>query len=291
MTSGAIDDAERNRYEKTSGTEKAKCECPGESRWSQFGSIGGLAVGLCLVCLAVIVMAGCGKQKEELESAKQQIERLSAETKNLTESFAGLGKEKERLNDSMTLLSEKNAALEREVAALEKAKASVDRENRKLKDEAEQARKEVASLKQQKIDLERETETLKKGAGTSLTPLKEPETGVTEDVSKPGAQQSASKPPQAASPCDAVLQYMKKSQAIVRQYKGEERAKLLQQVKEEFSSLMRGAPEKAIKAADLWVNEVVRVWDNPREDSAFILLSNKKRVLESCHKTPEEAGF
>ncbi len=291
MTFGGFDDLERNRREKTVMTAQTKCPNHGEFRGSQFGPVSIVAARLCLVCLAVIVMSGCGRQKEELESAKQQIERLTAETKSLTESFASLDKEKARLNESMTLLSEKNAALAREVAALEKTKASVEKDNRTLKASNEEALKEVASLKQQNSDLSREMETLKKSVATSPTLPAQPERQITESTSKTGVGEIASTPPQAMSPCDAVLQYMKESQAIVRQYKGKERSKMLKQIRQRFSSQMRGAPEKAIKAADLWVKEVVRVWDNPREDSAFILLSNKSVVLESCHKTPEEAGF
>ncbi len=285
MTSGGFDGQERNRCEGAMRTEQRKCRCRGELRWSDLRSIGGLAARLSLVCLAVIVMSGCGKQKQELENAKQQIDRLNAETKSLTESFANLGKEKARLQESMKLLSEKNDALEREVAALKRAKASVEKENATLKAGNEEARKELESLKKERDDLKRELETLKKSAAASPAVSAQPEQKVT------AAEQSAAKPPQATSPCAAVIHYMKKCEAIVRQYKGKERAKLLEQAKQESSPQMRGAPEKAIAAADRWVKEVARMWDKPREDSAFILLSNKDIVLKACHITPEQAGF
>ncbi len=47
-----------------------------------------------VLAIAVAMVSGCGTYKQDLENAKQQIEKLSAEIKNLNDLSAGLDKEK-----------------------------------------------------------------------------------------------------------------------------------------------------------------------------------------------------
>jgi uncharacterized protein (DUF3084 family) len=258
------------------------------SRLTQYGF---LAARLCVVFLAVVLVSGCGRHKEELESAQQQIERLNTETKTLTESFASLDKEKARLNEGMKLLSQQNDELQLEVATLKKTKAALDKENERLKKSNEEVDRKLESLNQQKVLLEQEVESLKKNAATAPSLLTEPESAVSRGAAAPGREPPVSDRQQAMTPCDAVLHYMRQSQTIIRSYAGEERSQLLEQLKQQLSPRMADAPASAVQAAEKWVSEMIRVWENPREDSAFILLSQKNTVLEACQKTPEEAGF
>jgi hypothetical protein len=263
------------------------CRLFGRSR----GSRGVLFTRLGIVIIAVIALSGCGKLQQDLDTAKKQIETLTVETKGMAEKLAKLGEDRTRLNDEMKLLTEKNEVLRSQVAALEKAKAAVATELDTVKKSNEEALAEVESLKRQKADLTTEMETLKKlAAPPSAMPL-EPKERVQETAALPDAEKGAPPAHAALTPCNALLQYMKESQAIVRRYKGEERSTRLGQLKHRLAQQMSEAPEKAVKAAENWVAEVIRVWDDPRDDSAFILLSNKGAVLEACHMTPEEAGF
>lgn len=246
---------------------------------------------LCIVVLAVVSLAGCGKFQEQLDTAKRQIEQLHAETKSLSERLAGLDQEKTRLSEQTKLLAEKNEVLRNQVAALEKAKTSLEKDLEAARKSNQATAAELQSVKTQKADLEREVEALKKSAGAAPALPAEPKEQASGAAMQAAPDKGASPAHAKASPCDALLRYMRRSQAIVRQYKGEERTKMLQQVKQELEPHMNGAPEKALAAAEKWVNEMVRVWDNPRSDSAYILLSNKAVVLDTCHITPEEAGF
>jgi hypothetical protein len=84
---------------------------------------------------------------------------------------------------------------------------------------------------------------------------------------------------------------MKASEGIVRQHKGTERTKLLEQVRQQYAPRMKGAPEKAIKAAENWVKEGSKFWDQSGGDGVFSLLQLRNTVLEACGKSPDAAGL
>ncbi|MFC1835179.1 hypothetical protein ACFL2Q_10640 [Thermodesulfobacteriota bacterium] len=93
------------------------------------------------------------------------------------------------------------------------------------------------------------------------------------------------------SPCDAVVQYMKKGRAIVQQARGEERDKLLAALKEEFGPKMEGAPAQARRQADAFLEVTRQAWEDRQSDSVFRILTTRNAALKACKKTPEEAGF
>jgi|WetSurSiteA1Bulk_404760.scaffolds.fasta_scaffold174566_2 hypothetical protein len=99
------------------------------------------------------------------------------------------------------------------------------------------------------------------------------------------------KQPAELSPCDAVIAFMKASEAVVRQHKGQERTIALEQVKQQFAPKMKGAPEKATKAAENWVKQGSKFWDQSGGDGLFGLLQLRNNVLEACGKSPDAAGF
>lgn len=244
-----------------------------------------------LVSLTMMLCFGCGNYREELESAKLQVDRLSSENRKMAEAAAGLEQEKMRLSDEVKQQSGKSDALRTELAALKKAKASTDDENSQLKRKIAELQNEITSLKLQKADLERERDELKK---INTGPVQE---GSSRGKEQAGAgvpapaNRAETKPSECLTPCDAVVAFMKRSEGIIRNNTGEQRRKLLEQVKRDMGEAMRGAPEKAVKAANSWVNELSRGWDKPGEDIVFKLLNKRNTVLDACGKKPEEAGF
>ena len=84
---------------------------------------------------------------------------------------------------------------------------------------------------------------------------------------------------------------MKVSEQVVRQQKGKERATWLEQVKKQYTPRMQGAPAKAIKAAEDWVKEGTKFWDQSPDDAVFRLLQLRNVVLDACGKSPDSAGF
>jgi uncharacterized phage infection (PIP) family protein YhgE len=238
-----------------------------------------------IVSISLVMVSGCGRYKEELEGAKQQIEKLNADVTKLTDETSRLKQETGRLSEESKTLSDKNTKMQGELNELNKAKAALSTENNDLKKKNSVAEQEIASLKREKTGLAQEVEELKKRAAEMAPPPKSP-TALPTDV---GPQ--TAKPIEELSPCDAVIAYMKAGEGIVRQQKGAQRAKSLEQLKAQYAPKMKGAPEKAIKAAENWVKAGSKFWDQTGGEGGLQLLELRNTVLEACGKSPDAAGF
>jgi phage-related tail protein len=242
-----------------------------------------------LVCLAVALCFGCG-YKDELERQKQQVDRMHSEVQRLSETLGSLEKEKTRLGDDLKVLADKNASLQTEVADLKKAKDSSEADNAKLRKRNSELQDELDSLKRQKTDLEREVGELNKKLSESPPPqgssqAQPPGSG---PQAVPGKVSSGPPPP---NPCDTVIVFMKQSAQIIKQNKGNQRTKRLAQLKQELAKSMEGAPPKAVKSAEAWVNELSATWDKRNDDSVYKLLTLRNAALEACGMKPQEVGF
>lgn len=238
-----------------------------------------------ILSVSLLMVSGCGRYKEELESAKQQIEKLTSEVKRQTEEIARLNKEKISLSEESKGLSGKNTRIQRELDQLNKSSEALSAENKELQKKAGLAEEEIASLKKQEVRLTQEVDELKNRLELLAPPPKSP-APMPKEVGPLGAKQQ-----QELTPCDQVLAFMRASERIIRSQKGEERAKLLEQVRQDYLPMMKGAPEKAIKAAESWVKEGSQWWDNSSSDSSFRLLQLRNTALESCGKTATEVGY
>ncbi|MFH1117777.1 MAG: hypothetical protein V1792_27975 [Pseudomonadota bacterium] len=238
-----------------------------------------------IVSISLLMVSGCGRYKEVIENAKQQIDKLNAQVERLTEETSRLNQDKSRLSDQLKTLSEKTERIQREFEDLNKTKASLAAENKEMRKKDSGSELEIASLKNEKTRLTQEVEELKKRLSQSAPP---PESS---EATPSTAGMGSPKPQEQLSPCDAVIAFIKASEAVVRQQRGTERTRLLEQVKQQFAPKMKGAPEKAIKAAEDWVKEGTKFWDKPDEDSTFRLLRLRNTVLQSCGRSPDEAGF
>jgi outer membrane murein-binding lipoprotein Lpp len=238
-----------------------------------------------MVSISLVMVSGCGRYKEELESAKQQIQKLSSEVERLTGEVARLNQEKSSLSEDSKVVSDKNTRMQRDLDDLNKAKGALSAENKELQKKNKVAEEEIASLNREKASLAKEIEELKKRV-TQLAPTPTSPAGMPTEVVPQRTKQ-----PEEQSPCDAVIAFMKASEAVVRQQKGTERTKSLEQVKQQFAPKMKGAPEKAIKAAENWVKEGSKFWDQTGGEGVFSLLKLRNTVLEACGKSPDAAGF
>jgi len=248
----------------------------------EFSSFKSFLGRLIILMPAILLVSGCGSYKEELEAARQQIVKLNSENSRLNEETGRLNQEKNRLTEESKIIMEKNAQLSREVGALIKAKASITSENKDLRDRNTAAEEQIASLRTEKEKLAKDIEGLKKAA-IEPTQLSSP---LAPDPVAPQGKKTGE-----MSPCDAVIAYMKASQPIIRQLKGTERAEALERLKQQYAPGMKGAPENAVKAAENWVQDVGKFWDQSKDDAAFTLLRLRNTVLGACGKSPDEAGF
>jgi DNA repair exonuclease SbcCD ATPase subunit len=245
---------------------------------TRLSKIAALSAKLCLVCLAVVLLAGWGSR--ELEDAKQQINSLTAENKKSTELSATLNNEKSRLDEELKTVADMNSGMRREQEDLNKAKAALSDENKKLKEKNSAIDEEIASLKREKARQAQEVEEFKKHLAELARPAKSPAAIPTEIG--PGAKSK-----EELSPCDAVIAFMKTSEGIIKQQKGKDGKNSLEQIKKQYAPRMKGAPAKAIKAAEDWVKEGTKLWDHaPR-----LIIPERNRLLgvvqDACGKSPD----
>jgi len=242
------------------------------------------------MCLCSVVLSGCGNYKQELQTAKQEIDRISTENKTLLQTVSRLQQEKSGLTDEISRLRDANQALTSENERLTKDRSKVARQNAELESASKALEKDLASLKQQKAELQRQVEELKQAVSVSAE-RERPSTA--EAMPPPGSGLVRPSPEQQAKlgPCDFLIEYMKKVESIFRRATGDERAKLIENLRKEYESRISGAPKKARIAAEAWTSEMTRSWDKPRDDSVSLLIEKRNAVLKSCDKDATQAGF
>lgn len=243
-------------------------------------------VGMMFMLLAGLLVSGCGMQ-QELETAKQNVERLTAENRKFSEIIADLTQGKNKLTEEIAALEAKNRNLTDEVARTQKADQALSKENSELKRKQNDCRNELANLQKDKTSLNDQLDQLKKQ-------LESPDrTSIGDSAGQQSleASRQSPKPREALNPCDSVLEFMRKTEEIVRRVKGEQRTKQLKDLKQEYAARLNAAPEKARKASLQWVAELERSWDKPDDNTVFNLLSKRNAVLEACEKDPSSLGF
>jgi chromosome segregation ATPase len=263
---------------------------------------------IAILCVALIFGAGCSSYKAELENAKTQIVKLKAEGDRLTEQVSKLQLQKNKLVREVKELRAELAKLEAKAVQAEKAKTrlakerdSLDKKNEKLQAESKALGKQVADLKKKNEELDsrvKRLETARAGTDSPEAIARQPEPTVSPAETKVLAESRAALKTQRERPagqprtaCDAIIDFMRKAQGIVRQSKGEERARVLQKLKDEYEKQIAGAPKGAWKSALEWVTELSRAWDKTGGDSVYLLLRTRNQVLKACNMKPEEVGF
>ncbi len=263
-------------------------------------------LGILLLCFCAVLVAGCGTCKEDLERAKRKITAMTAEKQDLSAQVTRLETKKTELTEEAARLSKSNLSLSQDTARLKRSQSGLRDEVADLKRKNEEAARAASKLKNEnaelkkKIDkLEKQVADLSKSAPKPVVPepiKPSPGKGELKPTSeKPGAKPGLDKPMAkttgGATPCDAVVQFMHKCSAAVRQLKGAERTKSLAAIKKEYAGKMKGAPSTAVQQAEAWVAELNKGWDKSGGDIVFQLLVKRNAVLKACKKTASEAGF
>jgi cell division protein FtsB len=262
--------------------------------------------GILLLCFCAVLVAGCGTCKEDLERAKRKIAAMTAEKQDLTAHVTRLESKKTELTEETTKLSKSNLSLSQDTARLKRSQSALRDEMAALKRKNEEAAREASKLKGENAELKKKIEKLEKQvADLSKPPPKrvvpepmKPSPGKGElkptgekPGAKPGLDRPMAKTTAGATPCDAVIQFMHKCSAAVRQLRGPERTKRVAAIRKEYAEKMKGAPATAVKQAEAWVAELSKGWDKSGGDIVFQLLVKRNAVLKACQKTASEAGF
>ncbi|MGO8821521.1 MAG: hypothetical protein ACLQT6_18670 [Desulfomonilaceae bacterium] len=235
-----------------------------------------------LMCLSLAMLTGCGTDKKNLEKAKTEISDLTAKNQKLSDAYGALVTEKSALTQEVAQLKDQNLAKVTELDQLKKNLSELLQKNEALEKKADQTSAAVAQLKKQKDELTSKIVELNKKA-----------TPNPDHVNKFGDpdKQAQTKQETSLNPCDALIEYMKHGQSIIKSYKGEERKSKLEQARASLAAKMTDAPAAGRKAAMEWVKELNRSWDRHQDDATPRLVRLKNAALKACGKTAAEAGF
>lgn len=275
-----------DRIEKAVEDRQLGCMVPGSPGSKAQRILVAVAMRVLLAGLVVVLLSGCGRYKQELEEAKQRIDKLTADLKNCSEAIVGLEKDKRRLTEEHQSADAKIDAMRQQLDDLKKAKAALSDELAGLTKKNSELSAQLNSLNREKSDLVRQVDELKKQGAVSARPDPPPAAALGEGKHLPAPETTMPKAPETKSPCDAVLAFMEASEQVVRVYKGAQRTDMLAKVKEDYGPRMKGAPEKAIRNAEAWVNEICIGWDKPGDDTVFNLITRHNAVLNACKKKP-----
>lgn len=244
---------------------------------------------LLFVCLALTVVSGCGRYKQELEDVKAQVDKLTAENKKCVEISAGLEKEKQKMSEDRQAVDAKTDILVKQLSELKRTNKALSDELGTVRKRESELSQELKKLRKEKSDLAERLEEMKSSGAGAERPGQPFTAGRTEG--SPMAGTDIAKAPENMTPCDACIAFMKATEQTVRRYGGAQRAEMLKKVKQEYQPRMKGAPEKAVKNADAWVDELSSTWDNPGDDMVFSLITKRNAVLDACEKNPTKSGF
>lgn len=240
-----------------------------------------------ILSLLVLMVSGCGKSKDELENLKEQNVKLESRLKQLSDQVGRLDQTSNQMGDGLKKVSDSITLIQEGLENLTKTQSALTDTNNEIKKKNSNLAEEFTSLKTQTAGLAQGVEELKNRLNDmGLWP--KPTTPIPSDTSSASKMQSDK-----LSPCDAVIAYMKKTEDILRQQpRGTERTKSLEQLKRQFAPRIKGAPEKAIKGAEDWVNGLIKLWDHESSDNSMLrIIEQRNVVLEACGKSPSEAGF
>lgn len=243
------------------------------------------------ICLASVFVWGCSSYKSEFEAAKKQIAQLKSEKQVLTDETARLKQEKADMGEQVSRLDKTRLKLETDVSRLKGTNEVLSQENDRLKNSQSTLEKQIAQLKQDNSSLAKKVARLEKERDTAPKQMIGTPPSVEKRQTAATPERALQAPKASRNPCDAVIQFMHKSMDAIRRSKGDERKRLLAELKTLYANEMRGAPTQAITNAEAWVNEASRTWDKASDDGLFQLLKKRNAVLKACGKTPEQAGF
>jgi len=236
-----------------------------------------------LMCLSLAILTSCETDKKNLEKAKTEISDLTAKDQKLSDINGKLETEKSALTQEVAQLKDQNVAQVTELDQLKKSLSQLGQKNETLQKKADQINVEYAQLNKQRDELTAKIVELNKKAT--------PNPDQVNKFGGPDKQAQLSKEVN-LSPCDALIEYMRKSHAVVEGYKAEERKSKLDETRTTYAAKMTEAPAAGRKAAIEWVKELNRSWDRRQDDATTSRLARlKNAVLKACGKTAAEAGF
>ena len=233
--------------------------------------------------LSLALLTSCENDKKNLEKAKTQISELKAKNKQLSDLKGRLEAENSALAQEMAQIRDKSASMGAELDQFKKNLSDLTQKNEALQKKNDVATAEVVQLKKQKDELTAKISDLNKKVNPSPEQINK--------FGQPGGQQPQIKEGKELSPCEALIEYMRKCHSIIENFKAGERKAKLEETLKAYQTKMNEVPPPGKKAAIDWVKELGRSWDRRHDDNTPRLVRLKNAALKACGKTSSEAGF
>jgi len=233
--------------------------------------------------VAGVFTSGC-VNKEDLEKAEMRLSQVTTEKKELSDQITSLQQDKTRLTDEVAQSKKEIDDLKIEIDKLKRENTAFEQNAKKFGKDFEASKQENIKLTTELQNTAKEVEQLKKQI--AVVPTRGSEQPFQRD-----SNPAIAKPTENLTPCDSVLEFMRASEKVIRSYKGDERNKLLDEVKSDYAEKLKGAPKKAIDSAQAWVKEASKSWDKHHDGTVFLLLKHRQSVLNACGKKASDAGF
>jgi len=234
-----------------------------------------LAVVLPLV-MVLLGMAGCLSDGQR-ESLQTHITQLAGENKLLSEQVKRLEADRAGVSNDLLRVSRELADLTEHAERLRQLNAALQEDARALRGAYESLREEHTRLLLKELELRRKPHDPRH----ALQPKPTTQESKTEAAEVSGREDI---PDASITPCEAMIHFLQKSEAAIRQYKGYERLQKIRVIRAQFFQLIEKAPREVREAAESWLEDLIRVQADPSDPSMNPFLSKRHRLLKACIK-------
>lgn len=235
-----------------------------------------------LLCGGLIFMsaavAGClGEDKQtslqvrlaELEAGKQylseEIKKLQLENTKLKHELANAKKELADLSTHTQKVRQLNSALRNDAQALRSAFERLKADHEKLLIE--------------NIELKKELKERGRPATVASVVGPRKQQGRSSEKHPPNNEERR------GTACDAIVQLIQRCEAVMKNYRGDERRQKLRTLRAQFLDLTKSAPTDATQALDAWLADLSRLSTDPLDAAMFPLFVRKNAILKACTRT------
>lgn len=226
--------------------------------------------------LAAAAVGGCAGRDNQ-PSLEARMAELKAEKQTLADELKNLQTENAKLKREVGLAKKELADLTVHTDKVRQLNAALLQDTQALRAAFEKLKAEHEKLLIENIQLKKELS--ERGQGMSSVKAVGPRKNLTATTN---ARPSNEERP--LSPCEAITLLVQRSEAIARNYKGDEQKQRLRTLRAQFEQLIKNAPSDAADAFNAWLKDLSRLSSDPLDAATFPLLARKNAVLKACVK-------
>ncbi|MGC8906887.1 MAG: hypothetical protein ACP5M0_05535 [Desulfomonilaceae bacterium] len=227
--------------------------------------------------LSAAAVGGCAGRDNQ-PSLEARMAELKAEKQTLADELKNLQTENAKLKREAGLVKKELADLTVHTDKVRQLNAALLQDTQALRAAFEKLKAEHEKLLIENIQLKKELS--ERGQGMSSVKAVGPRKNL--PAATTNARPSNEERP--LSPCEAINLLVQRSEAIARNYKGDEQKQRLRTLRAQFQQLIKNAPADAADAVNAWLKDLLRLSSDPLDAATFPLLARKNAVLKACIK-------